>query len=397
MGSYCRADEPTIYRTMHIVIATGIFPPEIGGPATYAQFLLDYEKDIGIEPVIVTYGKKRTDQDPRVRVISHSLPKGIRHIAYRKELIDQLRFSQSRIIYAVDSSLGVVSVARSAAAATGAKLLVRVTGDYAWEQSRQRFGVQEGIDGFQRRRYGFIVEKFRSSTYNAVRSADWVIAPSEYLKKLTIGWGVDSQRITVIPNPVTVYPLSVNARDADRKKLEITGKIILSAGRFVPWKGFRELIQIFPSIRSEFKNATLVLIGDGPERHSLESEAEKSGVREAIRFTGSLSKIQLIEWLSATDLFVLNSTYEGLSHQLIEAVGGFGLSAVVTDAGGNAEVQAEFPDRITLVRPGDKTELIKTILAILKNPAARVRPKQGAGKFSLGAVARELQRFFSTL
>ncbi len=376
-----------------MVVATGIFPPDIGGPATYAKFLLDHVSVVQENPAVVTYGNSSTDRSRGVHVIPITSPKGIRHFIYFVELIRRSFFRG--YIFAVDSSIGAAGVAAAAGAVTRAKLIVRVTGDYAWEQSRQRFGVMDGINEFQGRRYGFAVEAFRGVCKRIIRSADRVIVPSEYLKKLAVGWGVLPGRITVIPNPVVVDS-SIPKGEA-RAKLGIKGLLIVSAGRFVPWKGFGEILQIFPSIRSAFPGATLTLIGDGPERHLLEEKAAGSGVREAIRFTGSLSKVQLIEWLSAADLFVLNSSYEGLSHQLIEAVGGFGLPAVATDAGGNPEVQAEFPDRVAIVETGNRAELLKEITAALRRKSPVALPKKGAGKFSLAAVAEDLDNFFGTL
>ena len=266
-----------------VTIATGIFPPDIGGPATYGAFLMDRAVHIGVKPDLVTYGNTETRQSEHVHVIPLSLPKGIRHAVYLARLTMRTGFSKQGIIYAIDSSLGAAGMARIAAALTGAKLIVRVTGDYAWEQATQRFGVQDSIRVFQTKRYEFRIEVFRRLAYGVVRSADRVIVPSEYLKKMVLGWGAKEERVTIIPNPVVVHaPLP---REKTRARLKIRGKVIVSAGRFVPWKGFRELIEVFPDIRKEFPDANLVLIGDGPDRESLEAEAEKSGVGAAIGFT----------------------------------------------------------------------------------------------------------------
>jgi glycosyltransferase involved in cell wall biosynthesis len=376
-----------------IILATGIFPPNIGGPATYAKFIQDYSRSMGIDAVIVTYGQGDSVGDASIRAVSTSLPKGIRHISFLIHLIREAKNSRSPVIFTIDSSLGVMSAAAIAAALTGAKLVARITGDYAWEQGRQRFGVRDGIDTFQTRRYGVRVEIMRFLERTALRRAHRVITPSEYLKKISVGWGIDSQRITVIPNAITAatpFP-----RSSARKNLGINGPLIVSAGRFVPWKGFSDLIKILSSIRSVLPNTILALVGDGPDRALLEAEAKQNDVFGAVKFTGALSKKDLSEWLSAADLFVLNSSYEGLSHQLIEAVGGFRLPAVVTDIGGNAEVRDEFPRLVKLVPLGDTRELENVIINTLKKPPAKALV--GMGKFSVNNTTSALKNFFETL
>ena len=108
---------------MKILLAAGIFPPDIGGPATYAQMLDDELPKVGIDVTVVPYGLVR------------SLPKAIRHLAYMRLLWKESKGCS--VIYALDPmSVGVP--ARLVAVLKRKKFVVRLGGDYAWEQGVQR-------------------------------------------------------------------------------------------------------------------------------------------------------------------------------------------------------------------------------------------------------------------
>lgn len=92
--------------------------------------------------------------------------------------------------------------------------------------------------------------------------------------------------------------------------------VILAAGRLVPEKGFGELIDAFAMMRD--RNATLVIVGDGPERAALEQRAAAKGVADRVTFPGYVPNIR--PWLDAARIFVLASHFEGYPAVLIEAL-----------------------------------------------------------------------------
>jgi glycosyltransferase involved in cell wall biosynthesis len=79
-----------------------------------------------------------------------------------------------------------------------------------------------------------------------------------------------------------------------------------------PWKGVDELIKY-----SAKRNVSLVVVGDGPERSNLEKLASQLQAR--VTFLGDVSHEKVQESLFGSKVFVLNSSYEGLPHALIEA------------------------------------------------------------------------------
>lgn len=347
---------------MKITIATGLYPPEIGGPATYAAMLEAELPARGIEVVTVPFGWVR------------HYPKIIRHFIYAWKLWQNSR--QTDVIYALDPiSVGLPAV--FVARIKRIPFIIRLGGDYAWEQGRVRFGLTCTLDEFlnNTKDRPFAVKMFaRIQTY-VVSKAKQVIVPSEYLKSVVMKWGINEAKIKVIYS--ALYPLEVNTvRDVLREELAYSYPTIVSAGRLVPWKGFGGLIKVVAKLREHYPNISLVIIGDGEERQRLHDRAAELKLTGQVRFMGSLSKDALGAAIKAADVFVLNTAYEGLSHQLIEVMD-IGTPIVTTRAGGNEEL---ITDGVSgyLVEFNHEEELFEAIVRVLNHPESRERIVQTA-------------------
>lgn len=303
---------------MRLVIATPLYPPEIGGPATYAKLLFEGLPEKGIEVELVKFSDVR------------HLPKLIRHYTYYRRVLAAAR--KADVVLALDP-VSVGLPAMKAARKVGKPFMVKIVGDYAWEQGQQRFGVTQNLDEFVRtRRVPFFVRMLRRIETRVAVAATRVIVPSEYLKSIVKLWGIPEEKIKVIYNAVSIddignVPKTVN---------ELLRPLVVTVGRLVPWKNIDRIIDAVWAVRREGKHLSLVVVGDGPERKKLEDHANHL-LKNNFYFTGQLSHPDTLATLKMADIFVLNSSYEGLSHVLIEAKK-LGIPAIVTDAGGNSEV-----------------------------------------------------------
>ena len=131
---------------MRVLIATGLYPPESGGPATYTKLL---EERLPALPAQA--GRGFTVSVLPFSTVRH-LPKLLRHVAYFAVCWRMAR--RADVVYAQDT-VSVGLPAALAAQCAGKKFVVRVPGDYAWEQGRQRFCVSDELDAFQAKRYGW--------------------------------------------------------------------------------------------------------------------------------------------------------------------------------------------------------------------------------------------------
>ena len=321
---------------MRILIATPLYPPDIGGPATYSKLLFDKLPPKGVEVVVLLFGEVR------------HLPKVIRHIAYFFKLLKQGQ--GVNIIFAQDTvSVGFPSLLASIVLRK--KFFVRVPGDYAWEQATQRYGVTDSVDEFQNKKYGWRVEFLRKIQRMTVNGADTVIAPSMYFKRLVSKWVRNPEKVFCIYNGIdlSVIPESPGVYEP---------KTIISAGRLVPWKGFSVLIKVLKSL-PEWK---LFIVGDGPMRKELENVSIKNGVSARVFFLGQVTREELIQKIQKSDVFILNTSFESFSFQIVEAMAA-GTPVITTNIGNLPEIIHNGKSGI-LVTPNDEKAIISSIVRL---------------------------------
>lgn len=308
---------------MKILLAAGLFPPDIGGPSRYAQMLVRDLPVHNIEVEVMPFGLVR------------KYPKIVRHLIYFILLWRKSRTTD--LVYALDPmSVGVPAC--MVAKILRKPFVIRLGGDYVWEQATQRFGVNQTLDEYtySKKRHNFIIRTLALIQTRVVNSAQAVILPSEYLAKIVETWGVPRNKIKVIYSAHSVV-VSGSQKSDIRNDLKVEGLVLLSVARLTPWKGMDTLIKLV-SIRIQRGEAmTLLIGGDGPERQKLESLVNELNINEHVRFLGTLPLAQVFDVVKAADIFLLNTAYEGLSHQLIEVMA-IGTPIITTPVGGNVEL-----------------------------------------------------------
>lgn len=288
-----------------ILIATGIYPPQIGGPATYSKLLFDELPKKGIKVEICCFADV------------NRFPKIIKHIAYafllfKKSFGKDLIFAQDTVSVGFPA-LVVSKILRK-------NFFLRVPGDYAWEQSVQRFGVKDSIDEFQKHRYGFKVELLRFVQRRVASGADCVITPSHYFSELVSLWIKDKAKVHTIYNGIDFPLLKTKEQARAEKSFSENDFIIVSAGRLVPWKGFFELIEAVSFLVKDGFQIKLYILGEGPDMDKLKEYISTTGVSEQVFLVGQTKKEEMFSYLCASDLFMLNSSFESFSFQTVEAM-----------------------------------------------------------------------------
>jgi glycosyltransferase involved in cell wall biosynthesis len=173
-------------------------------------------------------------------------------------------------------------------------------------------------------------------------AADAVIAVSHGLADfLASAEGLPRHKTVVIENGVDAeLAATAPPRRAARALvgLPADAPILGTVGRLAAQKGQRDLLRALPAIRAAVPGARLVIAGEGPLRGTLEVEARRAGVEEAVHFLGHRNDIPVV--LSALDLFVLPSLWEGLPLALLEAMS-MSLPVVATRAVGIEETVSD--------------------------------------------------------
>ena len=320
---------------LRILIASGTFHPDAGGPPTY---LLGLGRELvarGHAVRVVTYGDepgvRRRYPYPVTRVPRRAAVPS-RLVLFAREVARQGR--RADVLYVNDYGLP----AMVANVVLRKPLVMKVVGDFAWEYS-VRHGLvppDEPIERFQARRYGPKVEAVRLMQATYARRADRIVVPSPFVGDYVAGWGVDRATIHVVYNTVadpTARPIEDRASARAALGLPTEADVILTVARLVPWKGIDTLIRALPLIRERRPSVVLLVVGDGPDRARLDGLAADAPP-SSVRFAGERPHADVARALVAADAFALCSGYEGLSHVLLEAMAA-GVPVVASDIGGN--------------------------------------------------------------
>jgi glycosyltransferase involved in cell wall biosynthesis len=199
-----------------------------------------------------------------------------------------------------------------------------------------------------------------------VRRADRVIAVSKQIaRKLKLA-RIDSQKICLIENGVSLDRFQKKiASDSMRESLGIKKDVpvVGTVGALTEEKGHLYLLKAIPMVVQKFQEAIFLFVGDGSERPGLEKEASCLGIKDNVIFAGMRNDIP--EILSILDVFVLPSLNEGLPMALLEAQAAR-IPVVATRVGAIPDV---LEDRITgiLIPPKKPQAIAEAIIMILSD------------------------------
>ncbi len=311
-----------------LFIASGIFHPEAGGPATYLYELLPVLQSRGWAVRALAYGDAPVDNYPYplTRIPRRALP--LRMAQYA--LASRAGLAWADLVY-------IHTLALPLPGHRNKPHILKIVGDQAWERAIRKGWIAptEDVDLFQTKNYGGVVTIQQNTRAREVRSMDGIIVPSEYLKRMVVGWGIPPEHVHVIYNALPPGHEAVHLSQADaRARLNLPDNpMILTAARLTPWKGVNHLIaalQNIPEIR-------LLVAGDGDQLGALKAQANALGLSDRIAFLGRVNREKMALYMSAVDYVALYSGYEGLSHTLLESLRA-GTPVIASDKGGNPEV-----------------------------------------------------------
>ena len=215
---------------------------------------------------------------------------------------------------------------------------------------------------------------FYTMTKFSIEQSDGVTAVSSYLKDETVrAFGCNNCDIRVIPNFVnleTYHP----AEPKDCAGVAPEGhKVLVHISNFREVKRVRDVIRIFSRVRSAMP-ATLLMVGDGPDREEAEREARDLGVERDVRFVGRLDEVATL--LQAADLFLLPSQSESFGLAALEAMAS-GAPVVATRAGGLPEVISDGVSGI-LEPVGSVEAMARRAVEVLRDPARHQQMRAAA-------------------
>lgn len=380
-----------------VLITTGIFPPDIGGPATFLSYFAEDLQKEEFDVSVLTFGKKPASAkgygEARAGEYSFPVKKVQSKLAYLLNIF--LMAFKADVIYAQDLYTAGYCSYLMKKIFPEKKLVIRFVGDYAWEKAVSAGAAEDDLMTFNQKQYDAKIEKMKKWRLKILEKADVIITVSNFLKNVLLQIGIAESKIKVIYNSVDFLQEQFD-EPLDKKRFKIAnglftisesasctgmcsscgghdinvdGKIILTIARLVKWKGIEALIEIMPDLAAKYGDVKLVVLGDGPEKEKLENLAAEIQVKllsKNIFLKGRVEHRKTLDYLKVADVFVLNTNYEGLSHTLLEAMN-IGVPIVTTPAGGNVET-IENEKTGLLVEFNNKEQLKKAIGRLIENP-----------------------------
>lgn len=267
---------------MKILIATGIYPPDIGGPATYAFNLQRELISLGHEVVILTYGEKLAKRENNIYIINRRQNLLSRYFAYFKKALNLAE--QADVVYLLDlMSAGFPGVV--AAKIKNKKTIMRIGGDFLWEKA-----VQKGLTALPLTKYYLAPKNIREKIL--LHFCRWI------LKKVSLVifstrlqadiyqkyYKVPDNKIKIIANPIT----------NTNQKPSVSGRedCIIFAGRLIKLKNIDRLIRAFGSIKNQVTQ--LLIFGEGPEKNNLDKLIQKASLANKIKLMGNIDQDKLL-------------------------------------------------------------------------------------------------------
>ena len=313
---------------MKILITVGIFPPDIGGPASFVPKIAELYSNLGHDVTVVCLtDRKQTDNlNFKVVRILRNQNLLIRWIKTVSQIIRQGYNADLLFVNGLPMESYIANIF------TRKKLIRKIVGDWAWERGMNKKIINESFDEFQNNKHNLHLEIAKFSRGWTATKADLIITPSNHLKNVVKGWGVKENRIKVIYNGTKLKnkPDPIDDQPNDYFKF-------ITVGRLAPWKNIDIIIEALSDYKKANQNFIFYIVGSGPEETKLKKLVNDLDLENFVTFTGQLQKEDLNYYLQKSDIYIQASSYEGLPHVILEAMS-HNLSIISTPIGGTNEV-----------------------------------------------------------
>ena len=305
---------------MRVLVTVGIFPPDIGGPATFVPNIADYfQNDLNYEIEILTLSDRKNldlKDNFSVKRIDRNLP-----IIYRwlKTIFTIYKLGKNKDLIFVN---GLGTETTIANIFLKKKIIRKIVGDPVWERAYNKGKISENFDEFQARNYGLSISLQKKVRNFSIKNSDLVITPSQHLKNFILNLGFKN-KIETINNGITIPEESAEKFTNDQTNITIVS-------RLVTHKNIEKIVAAISDLNNPL--IKLNIIGDGPELNQLQSIALKSDHKENIIFHGKLQRDDINNIFLNSDIYIQASNYEGLPHSLLEAMS-YGIPILCTPVG----------------------------------------------------------------
>ena len=333
-------------------MTVGIFPPDIGGPATFVPKIAKYFQDeLNYEIEILTLSDNKNsniNDDFSVKRIDRNLP-----IIYRwlKTIFTIYKLGKNKDLIFVN---GLGTETTIANIFLKKKIIRKIVGDPVWERAYSKAKISESFDEFQVKNYGFSISFQKKVRSFSIKKSDIVVTPSQHLKNFILNLGFKN-KIEIINNGVFIPEENTNIFTNDQINITIVS-------RLVSHKNIKKIIRAISDLNDPL--IYLNIIGDGPELNQLQKISLESNNKDNIIFHGKLNRDEINHIFLNSDIYIQASNYEGLPHSLLEAMS-YGIPVLCTPVGECKEILGNEDRGYILDLPVSKNNIKSKISEII--------------------------------
>ena len=337
---------------MRVLVTVGIFPPDIGGPATFVPKIAKYFQDeLNYEIEILTLSDNKNsniNDDFSVKRIDRNLP-----IIYRwlKTIFTIYKLGKNKDLIFVN---GLGTETTIANIFLKKKIIRKIVGDPVWERAYSKAKISESFDEFQVKNYGFSISLQKKVRSFSIKKSDIVVTPSQHLKNFILNLGFKN-KIEIINNGVFIPEENTNIFTNDQINITIVS-------RLVSHKNIKKIIRAISDLNDPL--IYLNIIGDGPELNQLQRISLESNNKDNIIFHGKLNRDDINHIFLKSDIYIQASNYEGLPHSLLEAMS-YGIPVLCTPVGECKEILGNEDRGYILDLPVSKNNIKSKISQII--------------------------------
>ena len=335
---------------MKILVTTGIFPPDVGGPARFVPEIckkLSLNHDI----TVVTYSNKPFEEfryDFKVLRLNRN---SIKLIRFLKTIMTIYKLGKEVDVIFVNGLWLEVYITNKI---LKKRIYRKIVGDPVWEKFNNKNSNFIDFDKFQNAKKNFYYTLLTFLRNNSFKSSDLIIVPSDHLKLFVRKAGYNGKIIQIN-----------NGTKITEYNEEITDNNFLIVSRLVKHKNIDLVIKTFKKINDNLSlNFKLDIVGDGPEYKNLENLINKLNLTEKIFLIGKKNEAEVEKYYKEAKFFIQASSYEGSPHSILEAIN-YNNFVIATNFGGVIEILS--PNFSELIPLEQGMINVETLYKVLEN------------------------------
>ncbi|MBI2524259.1 glycosyltransferase family 4 protein [Candidatus Peregrinibacteria bacterium] len=387
---------------MKVVLATGIYPPDIGGPATYVRELARELARQGIGVCVVTYAREKSETEWDVICISKFGGPLLRWWRYARALKKHAADAEVVIAFSLVSvgvPLWLSGLRKPFDKAQGKpKLILRLGGDFLWERYTDLGGGLGLREWYESRFWQIVGSLARWLAGSLLQTFDHVVFSTRFQEEiyekhyrgLPEHLVIENALSAPTPGPSPAAAARPDAVGRGEGRTKHAPFRLLFMGRFVAFKNLPSLLRAM----TELPGITLTLVGEGPLRHLLEGNVLGLHLRDRVTFHPKATPDERNEYFHSHDLLVIPSVTEISPNVALEARAA-GLPVLLTEETGLSERLRQGMVVRKLRTPEHIRDAIREVVATYEHvvqEAARAPTNRPWGK-----VREEYFRLFSSL